>query len=334
MKRYVSLDQQLWLVANSQVKLAVVVAAIAQHRSPMALGNVMGSTVSNILGAFSLGLICQPSALPFDGSAKMYALLQFIVTTLFVILAYFHLLNKVTGGILIAIFAIYIISIGLAIYRGVAEAPALSDSDSDSDSECDEEPASDDEPTRDPRARLPDLETSPLLRDTNASQQSAITPSNKKRRPLPLYRHVIQLIVGLLALSLAGYLLARSAGVIADILDLSGTVFGLTIIAFATTLPEKFISVMSGSRGQGGIVVATTAGSNIFLLTLCVGVVAVAGVPLNQPDQAVWFDLLMVWLSSLAFLAVLFLRPSRLAGIALLVGYVAFLVLEFTVFRR
>lgn len=305
-------------------------AAIAQHRSPMALGNVIGSTVSNILGAFSLGLIFQPSQLPFDGSARMYALLQFLVTTPFVILTYFHLLNKVTGGILIAIFTIYIISIGVAIYRGVAEAPALSDSDSESDDDSD----SDDEPTRDQRTRSPDLETSPLLRDTNALQRGATTPANKKRRPLPLYRHIIQLIVGLLALSLAGYLLARSAGVIADILDLSGTVFGMTIVAFATTLPEKFISVMSGSRGQGGIVVATTAGSNIFLLTLCVGVVAVAGVPVDQPDQANWFDLLVVWLSSLGFFAILFLRPSRLAGLALLAGYVVFLVLEFTIFRR
>lgn len=289
----------------------------------------MGSTVSNILGAFSLALICQPSALPFDRSAKVYALLQFLVTALFVILAYFHLLNKVTGGILIAIFAIYIISIGVAIYRGVAEAPVLSDSDSGSDEESDC-----DEPTRDQRARSPDLETSPLLRDANASQQNAASAIHSKRRPLPLYRHIIQLIFGLLALSLAGYLLARSAGVIADILDLSGTVFGLTIIAFATTLPEKFISVISGSRGQGGIVVATTAGSNIFLLTLCVGVVAVAGVPVDQPDQAIWFDLLMVWLSSLGFLAILFLRPSRLGGLVLLAGYVVFLVLEFTVFRR
>lgn len=334
MKRYVLPIHHLWPVTDDFIKLAVVVAAIAQHRSPMALGNVMGSTVSNILGAFSLGLICQPSALPFDRSAKVYGLLQFIVTTLFAILAYFQLLNKVTGGILIAVFAIYVISIGVAIYRGVAEAPALSDSDSDSDSDIEDESDSNDVPTQDQRVRSPDLETSPLLRNSNASQQSAASLVHNKKNALTLYRHIIQLIVGLLALTLAGYLLARSAGVIADILDLSGTVFGLTIIAFATTLPEKFISVMSGSRGQGGIVVATTAGSNIFLLTLCVGIVAVAGVPVNQPDQAIWFDLLMVWLSSLGFLAILFLRPSRLAGVVLLVGYVAFLVLEFTVFRR
>lgn len=305
-------------------QLAVVVAAIAQNRSPMALGNIMGSTVSNILGAFSLGLLIQPNGMALDGSAKMYSILQFLVTTLFVLLAYFHLLNKATGGILIAIFAIYMISVGIAIFRGVAEAPALSDSESDDESD------SDDEPTR---SRSPDLETSPLLRDANASQQSTPPAFKNKTRASPLSRHIVQLVLGLLALSLSGYLLAHSAGAIADLLDLSGTVFGLTIIAFATTLPEKFISVMSGSRGQGGIVVATTAGSNIFLLTLCVGVVAVAGVPIDQPDQAIWFDLLMVWLSSLGFLAALF-RPNRLAGVVLLAGYVAFLVLEFTVFRR
>lgn len=305
-------------------QLAVVVAAIAQNRSPMALGNIMGSTVSNILGAFSLGLLIQPNGMALDGSAKMYSILQFLVTTLFVLLAYFHLLNKATGGILIAIFAIYMISVGIAIFRGVAEAPALSDSESD------DELDSDDEPTR---SRSPDLETSPLLRDANASQQSTPPAFKNKTRASPLSRHIVQLVLGLLALSLSGYLLAHSAGAIADLLDLSGTVFGLTIIAFATTLPEKFISVMSGSRGQGGIVVATTAGSNIFLLTLCVGVVAVAGVPIDQPDQAIWFDLLMVWLSSLGFLAALF-RPNRLAGVVLLAGYVAFLVLEFTVFRR
>ncbi|OQD95778.1 hypothetical protein PENVUL_c102G02240 [Penicillium vulpinum] len=44
-------------------ELAVVVAAILQGRTPLALGNVMGSTISNILGAFSLGLLCYPGVL-------------------------------------------------------------------------------------------------------------------------------------------------------------------------------------------------------------------------------------------------------------------------------
>ena len=290
----------------------------------------MGSTISNILGAFSLGLVCYPGGGPFDSSAKIYAGIQFFVTTLFVVLAYFRQLNRVTGGLLIALFALYIISIGFAIYRGISEPPQLSDSESDdgsTDGGAEEAPAQ--------SAGPPASETSPLLRNESTTQKIATASVDRdKKPPKPLYQHVLQLIFGLLALSLSGYILAHSAGSIADSLHLSGTVFGLTVIAFATTLPEKLISVLSGFRGQGGIIVATTAGSNIFLLTLCVGIVAVAGKPLGQSDTFVLFDLATVWVSSLSLLMVVFLGPRRITGLLLLAAYVTFLVLEFTVYRR
>ncbi|CAP98448.1 hypothetical protein E8E15_000080 [Penicillium rubens] len=310
-------------------ELAVVVAAILQGRTPLALGNVMGSTISNILGAFSLGLLCYPDGGPFDNSAKIYSALQFFVTTIFIILAYFQQLNRVTGGLLIALFVLYIVSIGIAIYRGISEPPQLSDSASDDESTnvCDEQmPAQ--------SAGQPASETSPLLGDTNVPQELIDASVHKDKRPRPLYHHVLQLIFGLLALSLSGYILAHSAGTIADSLNLSGTVFGLTVIAFVTTLPEKLVAMFSGFRGQGGIVVATTAGSNIFLLTLCVGVVAVAGNSLDQSDTFVLFDLVTVWVSSLSLVAVVFLGPQRIAGLVLLAAYVTFLVMEFTVYKR
>lgn len=285
-------------------KLAVVVAAVLQHRSPLALGNVMGSSISNILGAFSLGLLCHPGRMEFDRTAKMYSALLLSVTTLVVVLAFFDQLNRLTGGVLIAIFVLYMVSIGYAIYRGIAEPPQMSDSESD-----DEGPS----------------ESDPLLP----------TPDEGRSLSRPLYYHLFQLLFGLLALSLSGYILAHSAGAIADSLQLSGTVFGLTVIAFATTLPEKFISVLSGFRGQGGIIVATTAGSNIFLLTLCVGIVAASGGAAGQADTFVLFDLVTVWMSALLLVAVVFLRPpSRISGLVLLAAYLVFLVLEFTVYKR
>lgn len=279
----------------------------------------MGSAISNILGAFSLGLLCHPSGMAFDSSANMYSALLLSVTTLFVTLAFFNQLNQATGWMFIAAFAIYLVSIAYAIYNGIAEAPELSDSDSGSDS--------DDEENQDTRA--PAAETSPLLRNVNPQQEG-----ENRKPPRPLYQHIIQLLVGLLALSLSGYILAHSAGSIADSLHLSGTVFGLTVIAFATTLPEKLLSVLGGLRGQGGIVVATTAGSNIFLLTLCVGVVGVAGIPVEGEDSFVLFDLVVVWASALCFTVVCFVGPSRIAGLILLAAYIGFLVLEFTVYKR
>jgi Ca2+/Na+ antiporter len=92
---------------------------------------------------------------------------------------------------------------------------------------------------------------------------------------------------------------------------------------------------MSGSRGQSGIVVARTAESNIFLLTPCVGIIALAGTPNNsQADNLVLFELVVTWLSSVMFLMAAFLGLGRSAGIAFLASYVAFLILEFTVYRR
>ncbi|KAL2815098.1 Sodium/calcium exchanger protein-domain-containing protein [Aspergillus granulosus] len=303
-------------------ELAVVIAAIVQHRGPMALGNVMGSTISNILGAFSIGLLSHPDKVVFDRSAKVYSMILLAVTTLFVVSAFFNQLNQVTGGILIMTFTLYIISIGYAIYKGIAKPPPLSDSDDDEVSTTDEE-----QPTA--RTYLVSAsESNPLLGNANSSQE------DNRYSPRPIYQHILQLFLGLLALSLSGYILAHSAGAIADSLQLSGTLIGLTVIAFATTLPEKLLSVLSGFRGQGGIVVATAAGSNIFLLTLCVGIVAVAGDPVNQGDTFVLFDLVMVWLSAFCIVVVIFLLPTRIAGLVLFSAYIVFLILEFTAFRR
>ncbi|PYH28111.1 sodium:calcium antiporter [Aspergillus neoniger CBS 115656] len=303
-------------------ELAVVVAAILQRRSSLALGNVMGSTISNILGAFSLGLLFYPRGLEFDRSAKLYSALLFIVTTLFVMLAFFNQLNHIVGGVLIAIFALYIVSIIYAIYKGVASPPELSDSDSDGESSDSE----DDEFAN----HAPLSETSPLIANDHAP--SSTDKGSRRCRSLPY--HIFQLILGFISLSLSGYILSHSAVTIADSLHLSGTVFGLTVVSFATTLPEKLVAILSGSRGHGGIMAATTAGSNIFLLTLCVGVVAVAGYPAQEADNFVLFELVAVWLSSLVFCAVIFLGLGRSAGVVLLVTYLVFLCLEFTVYRR
>jgi Ca2+/Na+ antiporter len=271
----------------------------------------MGSSISNVLGAFSLGLLFHPARIDFDRSAKIYAAVLLAVTTLFVVLAFFNQLNEIVGGFLIALFAIYVLSIFYAIYKGVAAAPELSDSDSDEESTDAVDAVT---------------EATPLI-----ESQSAQTPGRSTRS---LLYHVTQLFFGLVALSLAGYLLSHSAVTIADSLHLSGTVFGLTIVSFATTLPEKLIAVLSGSRGHVNIMAATTAGSNIFLLTLCAGVVALAGDTSNQSDTFVLFDLVAVWVSSLGFFLVVIFGLGRIAGVIFLAAYLAFLALEFTVYRR
>ncbi|KFY45046.1 hypothetical protein V494_01175 [Pseudogymnoascus sp. VKM F-4513 (FW-928)] len=277
-------------------ELAVVVASILQKRSSLAIGNVVGSSISNILGAFSLGLLFHPGRMVFDRSAKLYAAILFLVTTIFTLVALMTGLGRVAGGLFIAAFAVYLVSIGYGIYRGVLDAPERLDSDSDSDDERGSHDS-------DSGAQHLPAESSPLLPDGARGDRFAHKHG--------LIYHSVQLILGFVALSISGYVLSHTAASIADEFGLSNTVLGVTVLSFATTLPEKFVAIIGGARGHGGIVAASTAGSNIFLLTLCLGITFVAGDQAELADSVVPFELLVTWASSALFCLLVFLGSER-----------------------
>jgi Ca2+/Na+ antiporter len=300
------------------------VASILQDRSSLALGNVIGSSISNILGAFSLGLLFYPGRMTFDRSARIYTALLFLVTTNFTAVALTKNMGRVAGGIFIGAFAIYLVSIGYVIYKGVLDAPEGSDSD-DSDDDGSSE-GHDTEAQHDyPPA---ETETSPLLPNDDGRER----PTHGWKHSL--FYNVTRLILGFMALSLSGYVLSHSAASIADAFDLSGTVLGVTVLSFATTLPDIFVAVISGARGHGGIVIASTAGSNIFLLTLCLGITFVAGNQKELADSVISFELLVTWASAALLLLIVFFGSGRWIGGMLLVLYLAFIVLEFTIYSR
>lgn len=295
----------------------------------------MGSSISNILGAFSLGLLFQtgiPTA--FDTSSKIYTSILLFCTSAITALALANLLGKAVGGILIASFGIYLVSIGWGIFKGTLTAVELSDSDDDGSSDDDESDVSSTDVESSPcRPREHDrqaTEASSLLPDLSAKTQKS--PHNNRHS---LTFHIFQVLLGFFALCISGYILSVSASALADALHLSGTVVGLTILSFATTLPEKFVAVLSGSRGHLGILVANTVGSNIFLLTLCLGIILVSTGGVFDADIN-RFELLYMWASSLVLFLIVFVLGSRrwAGGVLLLVMYLAFLVLEFTQYRR
>lgn len=258
----------------------------------------------------------------FDRSAKLYAALLFFVTTSFTIVALTKTLGRPAGGICIGAFVIYLVSIGYAIYKGILSAPEDSDSDDSDDDGSSEGNGAE------AQHNYTSAEATPLLPNDAGGEDSSHT-----WRHTLLY-HIGQLILGLIALSISGYVLSHSAASIADAFDLSGTVLGVTVLSFATTLPEKFIAVIGGARGHGGIVVASTAGSNIFLLTLCLGITLVAGNQKELAESLSLFELLVTWASSALFLLIVLLGSRQWIGGMLIVLYLAFLVLEFTTYRR
>ena len=88
-------------------ELFVVVAALIQNRPRLALGNILGSCIGNILGAFSLGILVQSGVIKFDASAKRYAIVLFVVTTAVVLVwALGQVSTKPVGVVLVVAFGV------------------------------------------------------------------------------------------------------------------------------------------------------------------------------------------------------------------------------------
>jgi Ca2+/Na+ antiporter len=331
-------------------QLIVVAASLARGRASLAIGNIIGSAISNILGAFSLGLLFHDKNVPirFDRSSRIYSLVLLVVTTFTAVITYYpgRTTWMVCGSILIASFGIYIASVGWAISRGTLTAPE--DSDSENSDDSDEESSEDERGDAVVDRRQDDIvvdshvsavstgprrdeETTPLF-DTRTSS----TPVSIRRKPHTLTFHISSLLMGFIAICLSGYILSHAATTLISELQISDVLFGIVILSIATTLPEKFIAVMSGKRGYAGVLVANTAGSNIFLLTLCSGIVMSSTKGRLEEGNISGVELGVLWASTIAFTATIWFgeRLYWWIGGGMLVGYVGFIGAEFAVIHR
>jgi Ca2+/Na+ antiporter len=329
-------------------ELAVVIFSIARGRESLALGNVVGSAIANILGAFSLGLLFSSTAgdgLEFDASSVRYTVLQLGVTVLAAVALGLqkHLPLQAVGVGLVVLFVIYIGSIFWAIRKGLVHGPELSDSDSDSESNSNGEEYLNTQhgPAQVARAYGTIAEEEQLTRQDSQSSDLLVSLSDPPRShstDRSLAYHLFHLIFGFLSLLLSAYVLTHAATSLVDQLHLSDAVFGMIVLSIATTLPEKLIAVVSGLRGQTGIMVANTAGSNIFLLTLCLGIVWVSPGGNDRAEQRATISAteLIVLLASSALMGIAVFTRGKVAkglGLGLLVAYVAFFVVEVILIR-
>lgn len=226
----------------------------------------------------------------FDKSAKIYTGILVGVTSFFVLVWWglvFGLWGRMAGVLLVLGFGAYVGSVAWAIWRGMVRAPERdedSDSDSDSDSDGEEE------------GKLDDLESNGRVSTRYASRSTRLrpaTPQNEEYEtvaPTELFddeeakpttkttrHHVCSLLFGLLLLSLSSYLLSHTLTTLSHLLHLSPTTLSTTLLSLSTTLPEKLLVVFSARRNERGIIIANTVGSNIFLLTLCAGILVLGG---------------------------------------------------------
>jgi Ca2+/Na+ antiporter len=150
--------------------------------------------------------------------------------------------------------------------------------------------------------------------------------------------HAVRIFLGFLAVALSGFLLSYSSASLAIKFQISETVFGLTVLSSLSTLPEKFMSIIAGLEGNTSLLVASIAGSNVFLLTLCMGVLFIAGGEGHEnailAAHLLPFEVWITWICSVILLIIVWAGGRKWMGVILLVLYGAFNIAELTVYRR
>ncbi|MBQ2748112.1 MAG: calcium/sodium antiporter [Firmicutes bacterium] len=137
-------------------------------------------------------------------------------------------------------------------------------------------------------------------------------------------------IVGMALIVLGSNVAVDAATSLATIFGLSERFIGLTVVALGTSLPELFTSVTAARKGNDDIAIGNIVGSNIFNILFVVGLSSVIiPVPFAGSFR---FDFIIAT-AAVVFLWICCLKNQKLkrpAGIAMLLGYVAyFLVLWF-----
>lgn len=83
-------------------------------------------------------------------------------------------------------------------------------------------------------------------------------------------------VAGMAMLYYGGASLVGGAGGIALNLRIPPLIVGLTVVAFGTSAPELFVSVLSAVRGKMGISLGNVVGSNVINIALILGIAALA----------------------------------------------------------
>lgn len=93
-----------------------------------------------------------------------------------------------------------------------------------------------------------------------------------EEKVMPVWKSVLYILFGIIGIIAGGQFVVNSAKSLALAWGMSETLVGLTIVAVGTSLPELVTSIVASCKGENGMAVGNVVGSNIFNLLLILGV--------------------------------------------------------------
>lgn len=285
---------------TSAPELATSIISASQNSANLAVGNVVGSNITNILLILGLAaiicpLVVQKSTLRID----FFVLLGSSVLLL-LFGSFDNVIGRIEGAIMFVLSLAYMVFL---VWYAVRESKK---------------------------------ESANVLSDSNVATQQDKTATSRlecwrQKMNEKTWFLVVTMLVGL-ALVVVGamYGVIPGAEYIALRIGISDKIIGLTVVAIGTSLPELVTCVIAAKKGETDIAVGDIVGSNIFNIIRTLGLASII-IPLPFESSFI-IDGSIALASALLLVVLGFLKGNKIrrwGGAIMLAGFILYYVYLF-----
>ena len=274
-------------MGTSLPECAVSVTASLANNNSLAVSNVIGSNIFNLMVVCGACALFSPLTIRQDTLKKEFPL-SIICAALMLVLGYIGMtLGHIDGIIFLVLFVGYLLWMIQSAKK--ARAAVLSDP-----------------------GQSGQIEQAEFVEENIAI--------------LPTWKSLIIIIGGMIAIKFGGDFVVDGASSIASSMGLSQTLIGLTIVAMGTSLPELVTSLVAAKKGEVDMALGNVIGSDIFNILFVLGIATVIS-PISFLMENVIDIILLIIMSLivLAF-AWTRQQINRKEGILMLLMYAAYMV--------
>ncbi len=277
---------------TSAPELAISVLAAVGGSAPLAIGNVVGSNIFNILVIIGVTALVRPIVME-RSVMTMEIPMVLLSSVVLLVLGNSGWLNGYGGNEVSRVAGIFLLVFFLLFMRYTFAS-----------------------------ARHPDF---------SGKDAAPSGGSGDEKPPMAVWKSVLFVLGGLAALVWGGDRFVEGASGIAQGLGVSESVIGLTIVAAGTSLPELATSVVAAVKGRPGLALGNVIGSNIFNVLMVLGLSAtIRPLPFGGIGNFDLGTLLVAsvlfWLFGWLFRKRTITRAEGAVMVAVYVGYVAVLI--------
>lgn len=170
-----------------------------------------------------------------------------------------------------------------------------------------------------------------IMAGKKEAKRNAALPSEKEAE-MPMWKCLLFITAGLAGVIVGGQFTVSGATSMAEMLGMSETVIGLTVVAIGTSLPELVTSIVAARKHQNDIAIGNVIGSNIFNILFILGMSAAINTIEPGGNTVVVDVCVLLAVMAFIYLFLLFKKklelPAGLVMIGMYLVYTAYLLVR------